>query len=288
MLGTSLTDKFIISALKKAAGYALSHFSLTGQKGKMFDLGTINKKAKEMVSDIDLKVQDLLIASLIEHCRSENIFSEELNNFSELQGNKSSYKIIMDPLDGTHNFLYGLPNWGLSLALLNTENDPQYSFIYLPVYDLMIFSGEEKKTFVVEGDKKKECIPSELTELKRAMVAFDNQFYKLPEGAFNTFQDLAKRCFTTRILGCSSYDTAMIVLGHLESRVWFNCEAYDIAPAFPILKNSGAHLLNHDFKQARNIFSKRFIGIANSSLAVEMSHSIKFLESKNSDDCYHT
>ena len=92
------------------------------------DTGYVKEKAeKELVIREDLISQDIIIEGIKEIESDAVIYSEELNNVHLLQEDRNEVKFILDPLDGTHNFYFGMPYWGIGLAVLNKQNELSYN-----------------------------------------------------------------------------------------------------------------------------------------------------------------
>ena len=103
------------------------------------DTGYVKEKAeKELVIREDLISQDIVIDGIKEFEPDVVIYSEELNNMHLLEQDENEIKFILDPLDGTHNFYFGMPYWGIGLAILNKQNESIAGFIYLPALNIFI------------------------------------------------------------------------------------------------------------------------------------------------------
>ena len=98
------------------------------------DTGYVKEKTeKELLIREDLISQDIVIEGIKEIEPDAIVYSEELNNVHLLEKDNNEIKYILDPLDGTHNFYFGMPYWGIGLAILNKNNESIAGFIYLPV-----------------------------------------------------------------------------------------------------------------------------------------------------------
>ena len=122
----SLELDFLVDAVLKAGEAALKAFEskkycfLTDfQHEKITE-----KSKKELVVEEDLLCQEIIIEAIKEYESDAVIYSEELTNLDDLKSDRSETKYLIDPLDGTHNFCFGLPFWGISVAVLNKDNMP--------------------------------------------------------------------------------------------------------------------------------------------------------------------
>jgi len=201
----------------------------------------INNENKEYVLKTDIYSQNYLIELANKYHSKSIIISEELNNYNNIDKSNGSI-VVMDPLDGTHNYLYGLPLWGLSYTVFSDAFEATESYIGLPMIDILIaFSDNQITLHSIGSDRPVQNITVNSTsiDLTKQMIAFDNQFYKESLRMKKNFDLLVDNSFTTRISGSAVFDIAMIIIGKLNARIWHHTEIYDIAPAFAFLKNSG-------------------------------------------------
>jgi len=195
---------------------------------------------KEYVLEADLHSQSKLIGLAKEYFKDYEIISEELDNYTALSFQEGNF-IIMDPLDGTHNYLYGLPMWGVSFAVIS-NGEVIECYIGIPMFDILLqlHNNKVKKYKITNHEYCEEISVKETAlDISDQMIAYDNQFYKDVVNSKNHYSDLVDNAFTTRISGSSVFDIAMIVLGRLNARIWHNVEIYDVIPAFGFLKKNG-------------------------------------------------
>lgn len=232
---------FLIDALREAGKVARTAF----ENKKYCFLSDFQhekireKSPKELVIEEDILCQDIIIKAIKAQNPSAVIYSEELNNLDQLKTDTAAQKYLIDPLDGTHNFCFGLPFWGISVAVLNAANAPVAAVIFIPEFDLLLkCDGPGHPTMVYDKGAWIETTTAQ-KQMQEALVCYDNQFYKLGPGAFAIYQKLTKECFTTRITGSAVFDIALIATGKINARVWNNTNPYDIAGGIPIVKGAG-------------------------------------------------
>jgi myo-inositol-1(or 4)-monophosphatase len=215
--------------------------------------------AREYVLDTDLYSQNSLIKFAEKHHPHSKILSEELDNYKEYNSLQESF-VVIDPLDGTHNYLYGMPMWGVSYTVFNEKKIAVESYVGIPMLDILLCYKEDK---ITQFSLEPECAGRRLfpeaikTALTEKMVAFDNQFYKHPLVMKENFNLLVDNCFTVRITGSSVFDIAMIITGKLSCRIWHNTDLYDIAPVHAFFKQTGSVINIKDGERA--IISDRSI-----------------------------
>ena len=196
----------------------------------------IRKSPKEMVSEVDMRSQKAITEILGNDYPDYGIITEETRSMETKDG-----KIwIVDPVDGTHNYIAGLPFSGLSIALAE-DNNFYLGVIYFPMEDELYYGVEGCGTFCND----KPISVSENYDLSKAIINYDNQFY-LSERSFEYYKILTERAFTTRIFGTATKDLCLIASGNIDGRIWNKTKICDIAAGIVILTEAGGKVTNFD------------------------------------------
>ena len=196
------------------------------------NLKVIRKSPKDFVSNIDLECQNLAYELLKKEFEYE-ILSEEKRIQDDI---KTDLFWIIDPVDGTHNYISGLPNFGVSIALA-TKNEFLLGVIYLPYFDEMYYAVKNHGAFM----NNEKIQVSKNNDLEKSMITFDNQFY-LNKKSFDVYKKIVDSCFTTRILGSAVYDFCLIASGKVDARVWNNTKIFDFAAGLTIVNEAGGQV----------------------------------------------
>lgn len=216
------------------------------------------KSEKELLINQDLVCEEIIIDEILKVDSNAVIYSEERDNLSELRDDKSFIKYLIDPLDGTHNYYYGLPFWGISLAVLDTNNIPITGIIYLPCLNILLRKSNKQKYSFLYSNNNWLRVKAIDRVTESSIIAYDNQFYKIGEPGHNLFKKITKYSFTTRISGSAVVDAAYIALGVLNARLFNHARSYDIAASIPIVKGSGGIVTN--FKnESVNLYSRNVL-----------------------------
>lgn len=217
-----------IEAAKKAGEILKKNF---GQKYRV-----IRKSPKEMVSIVDMQAQEAILEVLEMNFPDYGIITEERRSSPGVEGKNW----IIDPMDGTHNYIAGLPFSGVSIGLAK-DDDFQLGVIFFPMEDRLYYAAKGKGAFL--NDER--IAASQNQELSKAMVTFDNQFH-LNKKSFDYYKKLIERAFTTRILGTATNDVCMTAEGRIDGRIWVNTKICDIAAGIVILTEAGGKITNFD------------------------------------------
>jgi len=196
------------------------------------NLKVIRKSPKDFVSNIDLECQNLSYELLRKEFEYE-ILSEEKKIQDDIA---SDLFWIIDPVDGTHNYISGLPNFGVSIALA-TKKEFLLGVIYLPYFDEMYYAVKNQGAFM----NNEKIQVSKNNDLEKSMITFDNQFY-LDKKSFDVYKKIVDSCFTTRILGSAVYDFCLIASGKVDARVWNNTKVFDFAAGLTIINEAGGKI----------------------------------------------
>ena len=239
-----------IKAAKLAGGYILKNHS---SKKKV-----IRKSLNEMVTESDIKSQSIIKDSLSKSFPEYDIISEEEETKEITRGNFW----IIDPIDGTHNFISGLPFYGVSIGLLRN-----FEFVLG-----VIFFPSEKKLFSAIRNGGAFCNDQKLRvsdnkNLGSAIVTYDNQFY-LESNSFENYKKLVDKAFTTRILGSAARDICFISEGITDARIWNNTKICDIAAGIVIHEEAGG--LITDFAGQNVTVNSRNVIASNSKFHQEL------------------
>ena len=114
----------IVKACRKASKTLIRDF------GEIENLQVSLKGPGDFVTNCDKKVEKVLIDELLKARPSYSILSEEIGEIN----NDDSFKWIIDPIDGTYNFLHGIPHFAISVGLEHNK-EIVCGIIYDPIKD---------------------------------------------------------------------------------------------------------------------------------------------------------
>lgn len=214
-------------------------------------LKVIRKDPKELVSNIDLECQQLSY-DLLGNGSSYPILSEEVRKHNKTE---TEYSWIVDPLDGSHNYISGLPIFGVSIALVNI-NETILGIIYLPFFDNLYHAVKGQGSYLNNSNIK----VSNNNTLEKSMITYDNIFHS-KFGVMDRFNNLTKNAFTMRIFGSAIYDFSLIANGKIDARIWNNTKMYDFAAGSLIVEEAGG--LVTDFSGKRITLESKEIVASN-------------------------
>lgn len=224
----------IIETVKSAGTIILSahnrESAVTAKEGK-----------KNFVTKYDVAVQDFLFTELAKAFPEAEFVGEE----SENDFGSKALRFIIDPIDGTTNFMQDYRCSCISVALCK-DNDVIAGVVYNPYTD-EIFSAEKGKGAFLNGEK----IRVSDRPLSDGLALFGTSPYH-PENTDETFA-LLRRVFDfsrdIRRSGSAAYDICMIACGRCEVFFEKSLQPWDIAAGTLILKEAGGVALNYKGKE---------------------------------------
>lgn len=191
------------------------------------------KSPNDFVSETDLAVEQAVIKTIRDAYPDHRITGEE----SGTTGNDNSeYRWIIDPIDGTTNFIKGLPNFAISIAVFK-NNKPEIGLVYNPMHDEMFMAARGQGATL--NDRK---IRAAKTLPENAVITtgipFKNAEYmpkqvKCLKQCFEVFPDI-------RRLGSAALDLCYVAAGRVDGYFEFGLSEWDIAAGALIAQESGA------------------------------------------------
>ena len=243
----------MIKACEKASKTLIRDF------GEIEKLQVSVKGPSDFVSSADKKVEENLINELKKSRPDYSILSEEIG---EIKSENSEYRWIIDPIDGTLNFLHGIPHFAISLAL-EKKNEIICGLIYDPIKNEMFFAEKEKGAYlnnqrikISTRRKLKECI------LFTGGPKFN---MKNKDLIFNEYKKISNFLHSPiRKMGSASLDMAYVAAGRAEGFFQRNLNYWDIAAGIIIVKEAGG--LITDCSGNSDDISKRNIIVTNAHI----------------------
>ncbi len=198
--------------------------------GKESEYKVIRKEQRELVTELDLVVQNYLFNSLrkIKKC---NIYFEEVRNqYDEILLDEC---FIIDPIDASHNLIAGLPFYNISIGYVK-NGELVFGIIYFPNSNDLYHAYKGKGAY----RNLNKISVSKNVSLEKSIVAYDNQFHSSKKTMKNYIK-LVDSVFTTRILGSANRDACFIAEGVLDARIWNTTKVYDIVAGLIIVSEAG-------------------------------------------------
>ncbi len=205
---------------------------------KADDLGVRKKGDSDFVTDFDLAVQSFLKERLHLLCPEIGFLAEEEPE-SALITDRPFW--VLDPIDGTMNFIRELGLSAISLALLE-KGETVLGVVYNP-FSGELFSAERGGGAFLNDTPIK---VSDVSELSDALAAVGTSPYYKPKTAecFDIYRELFLRCVDVRRLGSAALDICYVAAGRFDLYYEYILSIWDYAAARLILTEAGGKITN--------------------------------------------
>lgn len=207
--------------------YLLQNFKEKGFKVK-------SKSSKDFVTECDEKVEEKFLELVDSLWPDASIIAEEKIS----RKRQGELTFVIDPIDGTNNFAFGVPVWGTSIAVFR-NGKPFYSIVGL---------HPEGAVLTAESGKGAFCNGKKLSVSRRSMaesmVLLDSRLEKLEQYRFrDSLFALGKQVSKTRMLGAAVYNICYVAMGKAEAGIEFDLKPVDYPASCHILEEAGGTVL---------------------------------------------
>lgn len=203
------------------------------------DLQISTKADNSHVTDADLATERAIRAVLEVERPADGIFGEEFG----AQGDTHRQWII-DPIDGTANFLRGVPMWGTMIALA-IDGVPQVGVVSMPALGRRWWASTGQGSWTATDAGARRLQASAVSSLDDASVSFQSIAQWSDAGHLDKLLTLTDRVWRDRAYG-DVFSYMMLAEGRLELVAEFDVKEYDIAAAVPIVREAGGTMTSFD------------------------------------------
>ena len=226
MISISSNLNIMIKAAEKASKLVIRDF------GEVEKLQVSKKGPTDFVTNSDVKVEKIIIDELKKAKPNYSVISEE--NGTKINKDENNTWII-DPIDGTINFLHGIPHFAISIAL--KSNDEIISgVIYDPIKDEIFFAEKDNGAFFNNH---------------RIRVSSKNN---IDECLFGTGGKISNQLdLPFRKSGCAALDMAYVSSGRYDGFFQNSLNLWDIAAGIILIKEAGGIINDINLNNTENI-----------------------------------
>ena len=226
MNSISANLNIMIKACEKASKILIRDF------GEVEKLQVSKKGPTDFVSNADIKAEKIIIDELKKARPYYSVLSEE----SGTEINKdSNHTWIIDPIDGTLNFLHGVPHFAISIAL-KSNNEIVSGLIFDPIKNEIFYAEKNNGAFFNN---------------QRIRVSKKNE---INECLFVTGGKIKKQLnLQYRKSGSAALDMAYVAAGRYDGYFQHDLNLWDIAAGIVLIKEAGGVIVNIDLSKTKNI-----------------------------------
>ena len=251
----------MVKACRKAAKVLIRDF------GEVEKLQVSLKGPGDFVSAADKKVEKIIIDELAIARPNYSVLSEEIGEIN----NDEEFRWIIDPIDGTANFLHGLPHFSISIGL-EKNKEIICGLIYDPIKDEMFLAEKGNGSFL----NNQRMRVSARSQLKNCMIVTGGprHGHKNSEKILKEYEKFSSEILIPiRKFGSAALDMAYVAAGRFDGFWQRNLSYWDIAAGIILVKEAGGFVT--DFGGNNKYVENKTIIVANSKINEEMIKVLK-------------
>lgn len=251
---------------KDVIGVAKKAGSFIRFESKNFSASKIEYKGlNDMVSYVDKTAEQMIVDGLSKLLPESGFVAEE--GTSNKTG--ETYNWIIDPLDGTTNFIHGIPAFAVSIAL-KKDDELVIGVVYEINQDECFYAWKGSKAYLNE----KEIHVSDNTKLADTLIATGFPYYdfRRQNDYTNLFSEVMQKCHGLRRIGAASVDMVYTACGRFDGYFEYNLKPWDIAGGLLILQQAGGEYF--DFDGGNDALSTGDVVATNGKISSELNEII--------------
>ena len=229
MISISANLNIMIKAAEKASKSIIRDF------GEIEKLQVSKKGPHDFVTKTDKHVEKILIEELSKTKKNYSFLTEETG---VIKNKDKENTWIIDPIDGTTNFLHGVPHFAISIAL-KSKDELLSGLIFDPIKDEMFFAEKDKGAFL----NNQRLRVSNKNSLEECLFSSNNEGVK--------YSNLNMRCS-----GSAALDLAYVSSGRFDGYFQKKINLWDVAAGALMVKEAGGIVNDIDEFDINNIYIK--------------------------------
>ena len=239
MISISSNLNLMIKAAEKASKSVIRDF------GELEKLQVSKKGPRDFVTKTDKHVENILIEELSKAKKNFSFLSEEVGKIE----NKDKENIwIIDPIDGTTNFLHGIPHFAICIAL-KSQKEIISGLVFDPIKDEMFYAEKNKGAY-----------------LNNQRLRVSNK-YLIDECLFSSNHEGVKFSnLNMRYSGCAALDLAYVASGRFDGYFHNKINIWDVAAGALLVKEAGGIVNDLDKFNTNNIDIRASSGAINDKM----------------------
>jgi len=258
---TNTTDDFYRNITERVIELSKEVASYIEKESLDFSLDTVETKSKnDFVSYVDQEAERQLVRVLKEIMPEAGFVTEE----GTAVEHGEDYLWIIDPLDGTTNFIHASTPYAISIALTYKQK-PVVGVIYEITRNEIFYAWKGSKAYL----NGKEIQVSRTDKLSEALIVCGRPHHymdRYPE-LLNSVDYFMKNTHGLRLSGSAASDLAYVACGRYDGRFEFNLKPWDIAAGVLIIQQAGGFI--SDFKGGNNYFKNGSVLASNKGIFEE-------------------
>lgn len=249
MTDTAQSNQSLQSDLKLARELADLADAISLNRFRASDLVVTTKPDMTPVSDADKAVETAIRAGIADSRPGDSVLGEEFGTEFGTEGT-SSRQWIIDPIDGTKNYVRGVPVWATLIALA-IDGTPVVGVVSAPALGKRWWAARGQGAFVTERlgsettSQARRIHVSKVAELADASISLSGLTRWENAGKLPQLLALSRQVWRTRDYG-DMWPYMMVAEGMLEVSGEYDLQVYDMAALVPIVEEAGGRFTSVD------------------------------------------
>lgn len=251
----------VTALVKQTGAYIL-------EQRRSFQQESVEQKAlHDLVSYVDKTSEEKILQGLLPIVPGAAMIAEE----SGVLQTKSPFCWILDPLDGTTNFIHHIPHFCISLAL-QYQGNLVAAWVYEIVSD-SLFTAELGKGAQLNSSP---IHVSQQTQLERSLIAtgFPVNNYDFIDAHMHSVKEVVLKTRGVRRLGTAAFDLCMVACGKVEAYFEYALKPWDVAAGTLIVREAGGKVTDYLGKEENVLFGEQILA-SNGHLHTQMMEIVK-------------
>lgn len=206
---------------------------------RLDSIKVLEKKPNDWVTEVDQRVEKEITNIILKAYPGHSILGEE---YGAHEGDE--YKWIIDPIDGTRNFMHGFPHFAVSIAFMH-KNKVEHGVIYDPIRQ-ELFSATRGKGAQLNERRIRVSQRKQLSECLLGTGFAYRHTDQSDETPAEIFNDLVGLSGDIRRAGAATLDLAYVAAGRLDGFWEMGLKIWDIAAGILMIKEAGGIVCNLD------------------------------------------
>ncbi|MBX9850941.1 MAG: inositol monophosphatase [Cytophagaceae bacterium] len=221
--------KEVIKVAKEAGAFVK-------KEAATFDIANIEYKgAKDLVSYVDKKSEEIIVNGLHKILPEASFITEE----GTIEKKENDLQWVIDPLDGTTNFLHQLPSYSMCIALMH-KKEIIVGVVYEPNRDECFYAWKNGGAWC--NEKKIQVSPIKELDKSLLVMGFPYKLLGKEETYFRIMRDFVDVTHGLRRLGSAAIDLCYVACGRFEAFYEYNLQIWDIAAGILIVQEAGGKI----------------------------------------------
>lgn len=202
------------------------------------------KTRHDYVTEVDMEIENLFDREINKIFPGDAVLGEENGSIEGTNG----YLWVIDPLDGTNNFVKGIPQAGIQIAIYK-DGQIFYATIFNPFTNQLYFSKKGEGAHMQDFSKGyRSLLKVSNVGLEESMLIFDSSIAKGDHPEIDVFNAFMGKIGWLRVFGVAVLDLPLIALGSADILVSNIPKPVDIAPGCLLIEEAGGVITDFEGK----------------------------------------